>query len=183
MVGDTEELSVTATANGGALRIVAGTTELGAWDLTKDGHDFRRDGLYLRDGVDELVFVADDHDGFVKAMRAERPRRPPRQRPRLQGRSWLSGLSTRIRWAWDRIPTRYQPLVVGALALFLLGLLWLWVLVLLFALVFSAILLAGIATALDPYLAVKLPERVSPALLLGVGLGGLALLTIGALLL
>ena len=171
LLGETGEVSASAATSRYELRIVAGTVEIGEWDLGEVDLDLRRDGLHLRDGDDELVFVAADRDEFAEALRRAQPPR------RSTFRSWLA----RVQRAWERIPRRRRPIVVAAAALAVLGALWPWLLVALLAIVAGVMLLAGLVTALDPFLAVRLPDRVSPAALLGAGLGGLVLLVVGAI--
>ncbi len=189
LVGDPDDVSAKAEASQEALRIVAGSVDIGEWDLNGTKLDFRSDGLHLRDGDDELVFLAADQDEFKLALhrprfrrRSRQPRRAPsRQKPSQRPSS--PSMVAKIQDGWVRIPRRYRPFVIGAAVLLVIGVLWTWLLVALLALTAGVTLLAGVVTAVDPYMAVKLPERLSPALLLWSGLGGLVLLMVGALLL
>jgi hypothetical protein len=171
LLGETGEVSAKAATSADELRIVAGTVEIGEWDLGEVDLDLRRDGLHLRDGDDELVFMATDQDEFAEALR----------RAQLHRRSTLRSWAAKVQEGWERIPRRGRPVVVAAAALTVLGALWPWLLVALLATVAGVALLAGLVTALDPFLAVRLPDRVSPAALLGAGLGGLVLLVVGAI--
>jgi hypothetical protein len=171
LLGETGEVSASAATSRDELRIVAGTVEIGEWDLGEVDLDLRRDGLHLRDGDDELVFMAADQDEFAEALRRAQPHR----------RSTLRSWAAKVQEGWGRIPRRGRPVVVAAAALAVLGALWPWLLVALLATVAGVALLTGLVTALDPFLAVRLPDRVSPAALLGAGLGGLVLLVVGAI--
>ncbi len=171
LLGETGEVSASAATSRDELRIVAGTVEIGEWDLGEVDLDLRRDGLHIRDGDEELVFVAANQDEFAQALR----------RAQLHRRSTLRSWAAKVQEGWERIPRRGRPVVVAAAALAVLGALWPWLLVALLAAVAGVALLAGLVTALDPFLAVRLPDRVSPAALLGAGLGGLVLLVVGAI--
>lgn len=168
LIADAEAVGATALLANGGLRLRAGSSEIGRWDLGEVEVEPQDDGLHIRVEDEELVFTAREQRAFASAVqRAQARSRPVPPAPRF----------SIVSETWERIPDRWRPVVVVVAVLAALGVVWPVFIIAPLALAAGVGLLAGIVTALDPLMAVRLPGRVSPALLLGVG-GGLGVLLI-----
>lgn len=178
LAGDTEALQAVMLVSDRHLKVATRLHEIGNWELGDITSTLRPDGCHVRAEGEELIVSVEDPKRFAEAIgpRVTRPgdgsflgsapdntaRMPAARRASLQLRSLppsgMAGLGGVLLVAALLL---WAPMVIVG-ALLLLGL--------------AGLIVGGIAT-MDPFTAVRLPDPLTPTVLIRGG----AVLSIGAL--
>ena len=183
MPGDPFELTAVLQVSDGRLRVVSHQQELGTWALEDVSASLRPDGCHVMVDGEELIVTVPHPVRLAEAIgidwtdpardplpevtpeESAEPAEPERQPSFLQSipLGWklaavVGGVAAGL---WVFLPTALVGLVVLAGA---------------------ALLLGGTLAALDPFTSVRLPERLTPARLLGTGVAVIALALVLAVL-
>ena len=176
LAGDTGTLYAVMVVTEDRLTVSSRQHEIGNWALTDISSSLRDDGCHITAEGEELVVSVEDPKRFAEAIgpRITHPGDGSLLRSGAVGEDEEAmGPAARIGATIGAIPARWQ--IVGASLAVVVGMAMLvpQVLVgvgLLAAL--GALLVAGYAY-MDPFTAVKLPDPLTPPLLLRTGLAGL----------
>lgn len=186
LVGDAVALPAVLLVDGGRLRVSAREQEIGNWQLGDVSANLEPDGCHVLVEGEELVVSVPSLTQFAEAIGphathpgdgsllefGQQSEEKPDHDLREEGDPGRTRLSARIR------TTIGAGLIVTALAI------WIpIVLVGLVLLVSLASLLLGAFALLDPYLAVRIPDPVTPSLLFRVGVTGVAVAIVLAVIL
>jgi len=186
LVGDAVALPAVLLVDGGRLKVSAREQEIGNWQLGAVSANLEPDGCHVLVEGEELVVSVPGLIQFAEAIgpRATHPGDGSLREFGQQSDETTHSPGTERNDA-DQI--RFVPIaraVVGA-GLVVIGLaVWVpLVLVGLVLLVALGSLLLGAFALLDPYLAVRIPDPVTPSLLFRVGVAGVAVAIVLAVIL
>ncbi len=187
LVNDDVTLQAVLLVADNRLRVSAQEHKIGDWKLTDISTRMLPDGCHLAvEGEELVVSVSEPHrfaeaigpsmenpgDGSLRSL-GDRDRRDKEPRERPEREDTFA----------DRMPP-VTPLVLIGIAT--VGLLALWAPLVLVALVLTgalASLLVGGFALMDPFTAVRLPDRITPSRLFRAGVGGLMIAMLLAVLL
>ncbi len=187
LADDTVALPAVLLVGDDRLRVTSEKHELGDWRLTDISATVQPDGCHVVVEGEELVVSVPETIAFAEAIGrrwtnpgngsllnagrpAEADKAPSRIRHRLVS-------------IWSRVPAPARALAVGAALVIALAVLAPLVLIALVLVGALASLLVGSFALMDPFLAVRLPDPLTPQFLIKAGLAGVALAIVMAVVL
>lgn len=186
LVGDAVALPAVLLVDGGRLKVSAREQEIGNWQLGAVSANLEPDGCHVLVEGEELVVSVSSLLEFAEAI-GPSVANPGDGSLRSFGKQSEEGLESPEPQQDGDDRTRFSPVARAGIGgvLVVIGLA-IWaplVLVGLFLLAALASLLLGAFALLDPYLAVRIPDPVTPSLLFRVGVAGVAVAIVLALIL
>ncbi|MGI9647867.1 MAG: hypothetical protein ACR2OI_05045 [Acidimicrobiia bacterium] len=177
LAGDTGTLYAVMLVADDRLKVSTRRHEIGNWALTEISSSLRDDGCHITAEGEELVVLVEEPKRFAEAIgpRITNPGDGSLLRGANSEDDQNPGTAARIGATVGAVPARWQ--IIGASTAVVAGLALLapQLLIGLFLLgALGALLVAGYAY-MDPFTAVRLPDPLTPSLLLRTGLAGLVI--------